>query len=131
MVRWDSEDNFRRIDKYRKLWSSGCRCQAKHCRPGSACGCRRSDKPCGPSCLFCCEACQNQPENPSITSLLQCRYPGEDDDTITIDASNMSEFIIEEICSDYEDSNASDISDLESDDQDNIGLVEVNFEGEQ
>jgi hypothetical protein len=50
LIKWDSNENFKKIDKYRKLWTEGCHCEIKHCKRGSACSCLREGKSCGPSC---------------------------------------------------------------------------------
>ena len=70
-VKWDSDTNAKHVDKYRKLWTSGCSCKSliKPCSSRN-CGCRKSNKSCGPACK-CCDKCFNKPVDPSIEALMQ------------------------------------------------------------
>jgi len=69
-IKWDSDENIKRVEKYRKLWTSGCNCRSSS-NPCSnrTCGCRKSGKTCGP--CKCCGKCENKPENPSINALME------------------------------------------------------------
>ena len=82
VFRWDSDANFRKVEKYRKLWTSGCKCRSitKPCI-SRTCGCRKSQKPCGPSC-GCADTCHNKASDPSIPGLLQAIRPDADDSQV-------------------------------------------------
>ena len=104
-IKWDSDSNVKHVDKYRKLWTSGCSCKSltKPCNSRN-CGCRKSNKSCGPACK-CCDKCFNKPIDPSIEALMQesgtqsgssdAHIEVVQDDCITDDAS--------EYCSDSND----------------------------
>ena len=70
-VKWDSDHNIKYVEKYRKLWSSGCDCRSitKPCN-SRTCGCKRDCKPCGPACK-CSDLCCNKPIDPSIDALME------------------------------------------------------------
>ena len=42
IVKWDSQSNLKRTDKYRKLWINGCKCKSLN-KPCSSknCGCQK------------------------------------------------------------------------------------------
>ena len=82
VFRWDSDANFRKVEKYRKLWTSGCKCRSvtKPCN-NRTCGCRKSQKPCGPACA-CADTCHNKASDPSVEGLLQAIHPDTDDSEV-------------------------------------------------
>ena len=82
VFRWDSDANFQKVEKYRKLWTSGCKCRSitKPCI-SRTCGCRKSQKPCGPAC-GCADTCHNKASDPSIPGLLQAIHPDADDSQV-------------------------------------------------
>ena len=69
VFKWDSKSNLKRIEKYRKLWTSGCHCMSTKPCFYKQCCCQKSRKPCGPACQ-CSVACFNKPQDPSIRALL-------------------------------------------------------------
>ena len=68
--KWDSKANMKKIEKYRKLWSSGCHCKAGKPCASLRCSCKKSGKSCGPGCSCQSNACNNKPVDPSIEALL-------------------------------------------------------------
>jgi hypothetical protein len=82
-VKWDSDHNFRNVENYRKLWTSGCHCllNKKICGDRK-CGCVKMLRPCGPACT-CTSACNNKPDDPSVDALLKARYPENNDNTVS------------------------------------------------
>jgi hypothetical protein len=70
-VVWDSDQNLQNVDRYRKLWTSGCKCKSiGHPCSNKICGCKKALKTCGPACK-CSHLCCNKPVDPSIEALMQ------------------------------------------------------------
>ena len=114
VFRWDSDSNFRKVEKYRKLWSSGCKCKSVT-RPCNSriCRCRKSEKPCGPACT-CADSCQNKASDPSVEGLLQAIHPDEEDDN---DVDVLQPVPVEYLTDDESNYQSSDSSDVSEDEQ--------------
>ncbi len=102
VVKWDSEENRRKVNQYHKLWSKGCHCLTSRPLCGSKrCSCFNRGKPCGPSCDCAHNMCSNQPEDPSIPALLEQLYPLHEEDLV--DAPEAINFVtLEEVNTDDE-----------------------------
>lgn len=106
---WDSVTNVKRIEKYRKLWTNGCKCKSvsRPCKSRS-CGCRKFDKPCGPACMCCQDSCQNKAADPSIQGLMNAIYPEEENIIDIVPLMQPVQYLTD----DESDSESSDISEV-------------------
>ena len=68
--KWDSIHNIKKVEKYRKLWSSGCQCKSAKACSSKNCGCQKQNKRCGPACSCPASICNNKPLDPTISALL-------------------------------------------------------------
>jgi hypothetical protein len=107
---WDSDSNVQRIERYRKLWTKGCKCKStsRPCK-SRACGCKKFDKPCGPACMCCTDSCQNKPSDPSIQGMMDAMYPEDENILDIVELMRPVEYLSD----DESESESSDISDAE------------------
>ncbi len=110
VFKWDSKSNLQRIERYRKLWTSGCKCKSasRPCK-SRACGCRKFDKPCGPACMCYQECCQNQPSDPTVDGLMRAMYPEEENIIDIVELMEREDYLTD----DESEIGNSDVSDIE------------------
>jgi hypothetical protein len=110
VFKWDSKSNVQRIERYRKLWTSGCKCKSasRPCK-SRACGCRKFDKPCGPACMCYQECCQNQPSDPTVDGLMRAMYPEEENIIDIVELMEREDYLTD----DESEIGNSDVSDIE------------------
>ena len=115
IVKWDSQSNLKRTDKYRKLWINGCKCKSLN-KPCSSknCGCQKNLRSCGPACK-CSNKCCNKPVDPSIEALMQDE-PG----TSSEQPEQGLEVVLEECVTDEEFDYFSDSDDIDSESDDEL-----------
>ena len=118
VVKWDSQSNLKRIDKYRKLWINGCKCKSlnKPCSNRN-CGCQKNLKSCGPACK-CSNKCCNKPVDPSIEALMQ-----DESGTSSERPEGNLEVVLEECVTDEEFDCFSDSDDIDNGSDDEIPVL--------
>lgn len=129
LFQWDSDENIKKVENYRKLWTGGCNCRAiRSPCANRICGCRKLDKTCGPSCK-CSSNCCNKPEDPSIEGLLKGHNTNSEDSNVELDVQ-IEECLTDDELDypsewDYSDVEDFDVVDydgvINSDDDNNIG----------